>query len=141
MALGSNRDSQILAALALARAGETDGAQRMADDVAKRSPLNTVLNGYWLPTIMAAVELNRKHPEKAIELLEAASGYELGAPPPAPNLWPHSIPCMYAARPTSRQAKAGKQLPSFRKSSTIGTSCKILCSAPWHICNWVEPRS
>ncbi len=85
MALGSNRDSQILAALALARAGETDGAQRMADDVAKRSPLNTVLNGYWLPTILAAVELNRKHPEKAIELLEEASDYEMGAPPPAPQ--------------------------------------------------------
>jgi tetratricopeptide (TPR) repeat protein len=54
----------------------------MADDIAKRSPLNTVLNGYWLPTILAAVELNRNHPEKAIRLLESASGYELGTPPP-----------------------------------------------------------
>ena len=82
IALASNQDSQILAALALARAGETDEAQRMADELAKRSPLNTMLNGYWLPTIRAAVELHRKHPEKAISLLEAASGYELGNPPP-----------------------------------------------------------
>ncbi len=89
MTLASNRDSQILVALALARSGETDGAQRMADDIAKRSPLNTVLNGYWLPTILAAVELNRNHPEKAIRILEAASGYELGAPPPfAASLYP-----------------------------------------------------
>jgi hypothetical protein len=27
---------------------------------------------------LAAIELNRDHPEKAILLLEAASGYELG---------------------------------------------------------------
>jgi eukaryotic-like serine/threonine-protein kinase len=33
-------------------------------------------------TILAAVEVNRNHPEKAIRLLEAASGYELGIPPP-----------------------------------------------------------
>ena len=83
MALASNQDSQILAALALARAGETNEAQRMADGLANRSPLNTMLNGYWLPTIRAAVELHRKHPEKAISLLEAASGYELGIPSPA----------------------------------------------------------
>jgi eukaryotic-like serine/threonine-protein kinase len=91
IALASNQDSQVLAALALARAGETDEAQRMADELAKRSPLNTMLNGYWLPTIRAAVELHRKHPEKAISLLEAASGYELGTPPPyaqAGSLYP-----------------------------------------------------
>jgi eukaryotic-like serine/threonine-protein kinase len=83
MVLASNRDTQVLAALALARAGDTDVAQRMADGLAKHSPLNTMLNGYWLPIIRAAVELDHKHPEKAIELLEAASRYELGSPLPS----------------------------------------------------------
>jgi eukaryotic-like serine/threonine-protein kinase len=82
LALASTRDTQILAALALARAGDTARVQTMADDLNKRSPLNTLLNDYWLPTIRAAIELNRKHPEKAVELLEAASGYELGEPSP-----------------------------------------------------------
>ena len=82
MALASTRDLQILAALALARAGDITRAQTMADDLGKRSPLNTVLNGYWLPTIRAAIELNRKHPDKAVELLKAASAYELGQPNP-----------------------------------------------------------
>ncbi len=85
IALSSNRDSQILQALVLARTGDTDRAQRMADDIAKRSPLNTVLNRYWLPTILAAVELNRGHPQGAISLLEAASEYELGSPSPGPG--------------------------------------------------------
>jgi tetratricopeptide (TPR) repeat protein len=80
--LAPNRDSQILGALALARAGETDVAQRMAKDLATRSPLNTMLRDYWLPTIHAAIELCRKHPEKAIGLLEVASNYEVGAPMP-----------------------------------------------------------
>jgi serine/threonine protein kinase/tetratricopeptide (TPR) repeat protein len=82
IALASNRDSQILTALVLARTGETDGARRMADDIAKRFPLNTMVNSYWLPTILAAIELHRNQPEKAIRLLEATSGYELGIPPP-----------------------------------------------------------
>jgi len=85
IALSSNRDSQILQALVLARTGDTDRAQRMAADIAKRSPLNTVLNRYWLPTILAAVELNRGHPQGAISLLEAASEYELGSPSPGPG--------------------------------------------------------
>jgi tetratricopeptide (TPR) repeat protein len=47
------------------------------------SILNTMLKGYWLPTIRAAIELHRKHPEKAIGLLEAASRYEMGSPSPS----------------------------------------------------------
>jgi serine/threonine protein kinase/tetratricopeptide (TPR) repeat protein len=82
MALASSRDLQILAALALARAGEAARAQTMANDLAERSPLNTMLMGYWLPTIRAAIELNHKRPEKAVELLKAASAYELGQPEP-----------------------------------------------------------
>jgi hypothetical protein len=38
--------------------------------------LKTCSTGDWLPTIRAAIELNRKRPEKAVELLQAASGYD-----------------------------------------------------------------
>jgi len=82
LVLASTRDLQILAALALARSGDTVRAQTMADDLNKRSPLNTVLNGYWLPTIRAAIALDGRHPAKAAELLHAASAYELGEPAP-----------------------------------------------------------
>jgi len=44
--LASTRDMQIMAALALARAGDTAHAQTMADDLYRQSRLHTVLNGY-----------------------------------------------------------------------------------------------
>jgi tetratricopeptide (TPR) repeat protein len=82
LALASSRDVQTLAALGLARAGETARAAAMADELGKDSPLNTVLNGYWLPTIRAAVELNQRQSARAIEMLRAALPYELGEPNP-----------------------------------------------------------
>ena len=90
LALASTRDVQILAALALARVGDSGRAQKMADELEKQHPLDTVINGYWLPTIRAAVEINGNNatkasgtgPAKAVELLQAANSYELGQPPP-----------------------------------------------------------
>ena len=83
--VASTRDLQILAALILARAGDSTGAEKLANDLRGRSPLNTFLNRYWLPVIRAAVELNRGHPQQAIEDLQATSDYELASPPPNPS--------------------------------------------------------
>jgi tetratricopeptide (TPR) repeat protein len=82
LAIASTRDVETMAALALARAAEPDKAEKMADDLAKRFPLNTVINYYWLPTIRAAIEIDRHRPAWAIEVLEAAAPYELGYPNP-----------------------------------------------------------
>jgi tetratricopeptide (TPR) repeat protein len=84
LALASNRDSQILGALALARAGDSAQAARMADDLAKQYPEDTLVNNYWLPSIRATIELSRNNADKAIEILQAAVPYELGIPTPAP---------------------------------------------------------
>ena len=78
----STRDVSILAALALARIGDTGKAKRMADDLAARFPLNTVLNRYWLPTIYASIEINHGNPARAVELLQTTPEYELGSPLP-----------------------------------------------------------
>jgi serine/threonine protein kinase/tetratricopeptide (TPR) repeat protein len=85
LALASNHDSQILGALALARAGDSAQAAKMADDLAKRYPEDTLLNNYWLPSTRAAIELSRNNAGKAIEILQAAVAYELGSPTPAPS--------------------------------------------------------
>jgi eukaryotic-like serine/threonine-protein kinase len=82
LATASTRDVETLAALALARADQPDAAQKMADALARRFPLNTVINYYWLPTIRAAIEIDRNHPARAIEVLQAAAPYELGYPNP-----------------------------------------------------------
>lgn len=68
---------QCLAAITLARVGDSR-AQVVADDVAKRLPPDKMrLAGYWLPSISAAIEINRKKPARAIEILQATSTYEL----------------------------------------------------------------
>ena len=85
MALVLTRDVQILAGLAKARSRGSGGAQGMADELEKQNPLNTVINGYWLPTMRAAVEINRNDPSKAIELLQTAASTELGNPLPQVN--------------------------------------------------------
>ena len=82
LALASTRDVRILAALA--RAGDSNRAQEMADELQKQNPLNTKINGYFLPTIRAAVEINRRNPAKAIEILQVAAPYELGNADPQP---------------------------------------------------------
>jgi tetratricopeptide (TPR) repeat protein len=78
--LAPNRDVRAVAALALARAGDTAGAEKLAAELAKTFPLHTLVQRYWLPTIRAAVALERKDPNRAIELLNVVSPIELGEP-------------------------------------------------------------
>ena len=78
--LAPNRDVRAMAALALARAGDTAGAEKLAAELDKTFPLDTLVQRYWLPTIRAGVALERQDPNRAIELLKVASTIELGEP-------------------------------------------------------------
>jgi len=78
--LAPNRDVRAMAALALARAGDPAAAERLAAELDKSFPLDTLVQRYWLPTIRAAVALERKDPNRAVELLKVASTIELGQP-------------------------------------------------------------
>ena len=78
--LAPNRDVRVMAALALARAGDTAGAEKLAAELDKTFPLDTLVQRYWLPTIRAGVALERQDPNRAIELLKVASTIELGGP-------------------------------------------------------------
>jgi tetratricopeptide (TPR) repeat protein len=82
LALSQGRDVAVLAALALARAGDTAEAQKLVDKLDKENPLSTLIQSYWLPTIRSALELNRGNEERAIALLEASSAYAQGEPTP-----------------------------------------------------------
>jgi len=77
--LAPNRDVLVMAALALARAGDTAGAERLTAELNKTFPLDTMVQRYWLPTIRAAVALGHKEPNQAIELLKVASTIELSS--------------------------------------------------------------
>ena len=82
LATAPTRDVSILAALALARVGDADRAKQIADDLAERFPLNTVINHYWLPAIYASIEIRRANPAKALDILQTTAPYELGTPLP-----------------------------------------------------------
>ncbi len=82
LALSPGRDVKVLAALTLARNGDTARAKALAEDLRKIYPANTMLQLYWLPTINAAMELYRSNWSQAQADLEAAAPYELGVPQP-----------------------------------------------------------
>ena len=78
--LAPNRDVRAMAALALARAGDTAGAEKLAAELDRTFPLDTLVQRYWQPTIRAAVALERKDPNRAVELLNLTSTVELSQP-------------------------------------------------------------
>jgi hypothetical protein len=82
LALASTRDVQTLGALALAQSGDAAHAQAMADDLGQRFPADTLLNSYWLPTIHAELAIQQKNGASAVQVINAASRYELGSPQP-----------------------------------------------------------
>jgi tetratricopeptide (TPR) repeat protein len=79
--LASSRDVRAMAALVLARAGDTAAAEKLAAELDKAFPLDTLVQRYWLPTIRVAVTLQRKDPNRAIALMQASNTIELGNPP------------------------------------------------------------
>jgi eukaryotic-like serine/threonine-protein kinase len=80
--LADTLDAQVLAALVLARAGDAAQAQILADSLEKRFLQNAELNSYWLPSIRAAIQVDRAKPAEAIKTLEPAAPYELAYPRP-----------------------------------------------------------
>ena len=76
--LSRGRDTEVQAALALARAGQVTEAERIAAKLDADYPRHTMVQNYWLPTIRAAIELQNKNPNKALELLDVTTPFELG---------------------------------------------------------------
>jgi eukaryotic-like serine/threonine-protein kinase len=71
-------EGQTIAALALARSGETSAAEAIAADLAQRFPSDTLLNAVDLPAIRAAEELDRGNGSEAVRKLQAALPFDLG---------------------------------------------------------------
>jgi tetratricopeptide (TPR) repeat protein len=78
LALSNGRDVEALSAVALGLAGDSAHAMRLADDLGKRFPQDTIMQLNYLPTIRATVSLRDSDASKAIEILSAAAPHELG---------------------------------------------------------------
>jgi len=77
LALSPGRDVKEVAALALARIGDTPQATALVGELQKSYASNALLKLYWLPTINAAIELSKGNSSQVLVYLEAAAPYEL----------------------------------------------------------------
>jgi DNA-binding winged helix-turn-helix (wHTH) protein/Tfp pilus assembly protein PilF len=73
----SDREEKLCLALTFARAGNTEQAGKMADALSQESPLDTLVQNYFLPTIRAAMKLNANDPAGAVAVLRPSLKYEL----------------------------------------------------------------
>ncbi len=88
LSLQSGRDVKLLAALTLARAGDTAKAKRLVEELERASSTDTMLKLYCLPTIRGAIEISKNNPSQGILHLEPAVPYELGGTLAFPLLYP-----------------------------------------------------
>jgi eukaryotic-like serine/threonine-protein kinase len=78
--LSSDREVEYGAAFALAVAHDNARSEELANDLEKRFPEDTSVKFSYLPALRALLALNRGETAKAIDLLQVAVPYELGAP-------------------------------------------------------------
>ena len=116
LSLSTGRDVQFEAALALALIGDALRAQALADNMAKEFPENTLVQLNYLPTVRAQLALSRKDFSKAIEILQVAVPYELGAPG-TPGLPPALYPVY---------VRAGAYLAGHQGSEAVAEFQKII---------------
>jgi hypothetical protein len=81
--LATGRNVEILAALALARAGDTEAARRLIDQLERDYSSDTMLAVYRLPVIKAAIALGDRNPKRALEILDDVKPYDFARPSPA----------------------------------------------------------
>jgi tetratricopeptide (TPR) repeat protein len=70
-------DAQELGAILLARVGDTNRAQSLAQDLVKHFPVHTLVRTYWLPAMQAQIAMTGKDTNKAIEQLQVAAPLDL----------------------------------------------------------------
>jgi tetratricopeptide (TPR) repeat protein len=82
MALRSTSSSfeylQSVAAVTKGLTGDTHDAEIIADVLDKKYPSDTMLHAFWLPSVHAAIGINKHRPEQAIDSLIPATGFEAG---------------------------------------------------------------
>ena len=88
LASSDDRDTRMAAAVALARAGDSSGSQKLIAQLAKEFPADTMLNSVWLPVAKATNQIRADQPGPAVDTLEAAAPYEFGSPPNGAVYWP-----------------------------------------------------
>jgi eukaryotic-like serine/threonine-protein kinase len=114
LVMAPGRDVRVLAALALARSGESSHAQRLADELNLEFPLDTLMQHYTLPTIRATLALDKGDAKQALDILETASGYEVSVPQVFVNTAPVPYPMYVRGLAYLKAGQAAKAADEFQ---------------------------
>jgi tetratricopeptide (TPR) repeat protein len=105
----------VLAAMALARAGNTTEATKLAENLNQEFPLDTVMQSNVLPTIRAMLALSRGQGKQALKLLAATSGYEFAVPQAFMNTQPAFYPIYVRGQAYLKAGQGQQAVAEFQK--------------------------
>jgi tetratricopeptide (TPR) repeat protein len=83
LARSEDRDTRRIAMVLLVQTRDVARSQKIADDLVRQYPSDTVLNKVWVPVVNALTDLQHNQPAQAVARLEVATPYELGSEPGA----------------------------------------------------------
>jgi eukaryotic-like serine/threonine-protein kinase len=115
MEQSSGIDVQYGSALASAYAGDDKRAQTLADNLGQRFPEATIVQFNYLPTLRAKIALGRGDAAKALEILKAATPYELGYSTYSAYPWNGLYPVYVRAQAYLAAHQAGEAAAEFQK--------------------------
>jgi DNA-binding winged helix-turn-helix (wHTH) protein/tetratricopeptide (TPR) repeat protein len=111
----TGRDMDYGLALALAYAGDTNGAQALADDLENRFPQDTIVQLNYVPTVRARLAINHANPQQALDLLRVAGPYELGLPAIGFYNWPNLYPVYVRGEAYLAAHRGGEAAAEFQR--------------------------
>jgi eukaryotic-like serine/threonine-protein kinase len=115
MQRSTGRDAQYGAALALVYAGDDKRAQTLTDDLDKRFPEDTLVQFNYLPTLRAKLALNRENALRGLEILRAATPYELGMTTSSTYGWNSLHPVFVRGEAYLAAHQGGEATAEFQK--------------------------
>jgi serine/threonine protein kinase/tetratricopeptide (TPR) repeat protein len=83
LAASQDRDTRRMVMVLLVQTGDAPGSQKMAEELVRQSPTNTLLNKVWIPVAEAYSDMQHNQPAQALTHLEVAVPYEFGTGPGA----------------------------------------------------------
>ena len=79
LAASQDRDTRSVSAMTLALTGDATRSQKIAEDLVRENPTDTLLNKVTVPMVQATNDLQRNQPAQAVAHLEIAAPYEFGS--------------------------------------------------------------
>jgi eukaryotic-like serine/threonine-protein kinase len=126
-ALAPTHDVEVTATVALARAGDYAAAQKLADELSRKYPSDTVLNSYWIPVARASI-LSHSKPDEALQVLEVTTPLELGQALPQTQVGALLYPVYVRAEVLMAAHRAGDAAREYQKiidSRAVVQNCPL----------------